>query len=264
MRANYEYDEVTEGIRSQHERNSIANNIENASRYLQELLPDNWAELDDLQREIIHGQLDLRLAELNPVGVPCALDHDFLRGCLEPTLSYVSEMELLEAPSDFYQVEWITDYIERTEWGTFDAWRELTVDQKLEALNDLEQTAARIGHRPTAFIELEKLPEKHRGHYNYGTNTITLNKELLEASSRNPEAMKTVINTILHEGRHAYQNYNVYVRSVHPDLAEVCQWRQNLENYRDPKIWGYPNYYKQPVEIDARNFAGNIVNRIFA
>ena len=75
MRANYEYDEVTEGIRSQLERNSIASDIENASRYLQELLPDNWEELNDQQREIIHGQLDLRLAELNPVGVPCALDH---------------------------------------------------------------------------------------------------------------------------------------------------------------------------------------------
>lgn len=262
MRANYEYDEVTEGIRSQLERNSIASNIENASRYLQELLPDNWAELNDQQREIIHGQLDLRLAELNPVGVPCALDHDFLRGCLEPPLWYVSEVELLEAPSDQYQVEWIIDYIERTEWGTFDAWRELTVDQKLEALNDLEQTAALIEHRPAASVVFKDIAD--HGYYNDNTNTITVSMKDVLDSARDPKAMKEVMDTILHEGRHAYQHYNAYERSVHPDLAEVCQWRQNLENYCDPKIWGLQNYYCQPVEIDARNFAGNIVNRIFA
>ena len=261
MRANYEYDEVTEGIRSQLERNSIASDIENASRYLQELLPDNWEELNDQQREIIHGQLDLRLAELNPVGVPCALDHDVLRGCLETILSKSPE-GMLEAPSDQDQIKRIRNHMmERVNLRSFEAWQKLSLEQKIETLNDLEQTAARIAHRPGASIKLETLPKTRLGSYNYDTNTIKLNKEVLEASSRDPEAMKTVINTILHEGRHAYQNYNVYVRSIHPDLAEVGKWRQNLENYRDPKIWGFQNYYWQPVEIDAREFAKNVLNQ---
>ena len=144
---------------------------------------------------------------------------------------------------------------------SFEAWQKLSLEQKIETLNDLEQTAARIAHRPVASIKLETLPKTRLGSYNYDTNTIKLNKEVLEASSRDPEAMKTVINTILHEGRHAYQNYNVYVRSIHPDLAEVGKWRQNLENYRDPKIWGFQNYYWQPVEIDAREFAKNVLNQ---
>lgn len=44
----------------------------------------------------------------------------------------------------------------------------------------------------------------------------------------NPNIHKEVINTILHEGRHAYQHYNVDVKCIHESGAEVETWREKF------------------------------------
>lgn len=43
-----------------------------------------------------------------------------------------------------------------------------------------------------------------------------------------PYYHRQTIDTVVHEGRHAYQHYNVEVRTVHESDAEVASWRENF------------------------------------
>ena len=78
------------------------------------------------------------------------------------------------------------------------------------------------------------------------------------------ESYKETLNTLLHEGRHAYQYYNLDVQQVEPNSELVNSWRANLEilgydngerPYPDYLDLGYWEYYTQPVEVDARVYA---------
>ena len=102
-----------------------------------------------------------------------------------------------------------------------------------------------------------------------------MNSKFVMSDSK--EAYKDVLDTIIHEGRHAYQHYNVDQKCVHDSLSEVNTWR---ENFYDPQYRyysgntlvvigpnkvgnvGYRLYYYQPVEIDARNFAADVMFKL--
>jgi hypothetical protein len=91
---------------------------------------------------------------------------------------------------------------------------------------------------------------------------------------------REVIDTIIHEGRHAYQHYNTDVKTIHESMSEVMTW---YENFYSPEYQYYHSgtqkviipyndgtmhdvdfrlYYYQPVEIDARNFAADVMKRL--
>lgn len=77
--------------------------------------------------------------------------------------------------------------------------------------------------------------------------------------------MYEVLETVVHEGRHAYQDYNVNECEVHPRHLEVVSWSETMEGGK----WGYSGgsssllgqrlYEQQSVEIDARNFAADVL-----
>ena len=71
-----------------------------------------------------------------------------------------------------------------------------------------------------------------------------------------------VIDTIAHEGRHAYQHYAVEHPGFHPDEHEVEYWRANFETYLQPNLYGFDAYWMQPVEVDARRYGG-VVSALF-
>ena len=70
------------------------------------------------------------------------------------------------------------------------------------------------------------------------------------------------------EGRHAYQDYNINVCEVHPRHSEVESWAETMGDGK----WGYWGdcstligqrlYEQQSVEIDARNFAHDVTDKI--
>lgn len=69
--------------------------------------------------------------------------------------------------------------------------------------------------------------------------------------------------TVTHELRHAYQyaaigNHGVYgYESPYTEPASVIQlWLENIYNYKTPDRDGYETYATQPIEWDARDFAG--------
>ena len=77
-----------------------------------------------------------------------------------------------------------------------------------------------------------------------------------------------MINTVVHEGRHAYQDYNIHVCEVHPRHSEVVSWAETMGDGKW-QYWGDCStelgqrlYEQQSVEIDARNFANDVVSKI--
>lgn len=52
-------------------------------------------------------------------------------------------------------------------------------------------------------------------------------------------------------------------REVHPRGAEIENWRLNSDSdlgYLDAQTWGFELYEYQPMEADARAFAGDVLN----
>lgn len=187
------------------------------------------------------------------------------------------EPKYLEAPSDKEQQEQIAEALCDMEELDFDNWTKLSVKGKVEVLNKLEQRIADIEHRPAATIRAEEMDPDLNGYELDGE--IALNKENLQNTDLSPENLEKVLETMIHEGRHAYQEYNVNERMVHSSEAQVESWRENYEvlGYAsgDPiynSIFGfeYTNdglrhvgarlYYYQPVEIDARQFAADTMS----
>ena len=116
------------------------------------------------------------------------------------------------------------------------------------------------------------------GYHSNTEHKIALNAKYVGAN--NPNLHREVLDTIIHEGRHAYQRYNVDVKCIHESASEVKQWEKNFYDpewgyysYRGQKIYipfsdgkihdvGFRLYANQPVEIDARNFASDVLARL--
>ena len=78
-------------------------------------------------------------------------------------------------------------------------------------------------------------------------------------------SFKQTLDTLIHEGRHAYQDYNMTEREVHPREGEVNMWKWNENDigYQDANFCGFEAYAMQPVETDARAFAEDVLKSYF-
>lgn len=191
-------------------------------------------------------------------------------------LDYNSEFS--EYLTDLEMTEDIAEYIESVEELRYENWSRLSPKERVAVLNKVEYEIARIEHRPALRVDSELMPPKSLGYQSATEHKIALNSMYINAN--NPAIHREVIDTIIHEGRHAYQHYNVDVKCIHESMYQVEQWR---ENFYDPK-YGYYRYYGQkieipfgenkhydaawrlyyyqPVETDARKFAGDVMNRL--
>lgn len=103
------------------------------------------------------------------------------------------------------------------------------------------------------FVEME--PYKLGG-YNYETNSIELNSNYLENSDSTD-----LLNTILHESRHAFQNkciVNPESVSVKGNIIDV--WKDNMDHYINP-AFDQEAYENQEVEKDANYFADSVMKK---
>ena len=191
---------------------------------------------------------------------------------------FLNRSENIEFLTDLEMTENIADYLESVEKLKYDKWCTLSLEQKAELINELEQNIAAIEHRPALRVELEDMEPRSFGYQDEYNHKIVLNSRLVGVNS---SAMhREVIDTIVHEGRHAYQHYNVDVKMIHESGSEVKTWEQN---FYDPEYQYYSSgtqriyipyndgtmhdidfrlYYYQPVETDARNFAGDVLAKL--
>ena len=147
-------------------------------------------------------------------------------------------------------------------------WQHLERSEKVDVLNQLETKIASIEHRPPCPIKDVKLKPGLWGGYNPVTKTIDINRDYIDKSGKDYYFYSEIVDTLVHEGRHAYQDYNVNERIVHPRHSEVESWSDTMAGGK----WGYWGdcsnelgqrlYEQQSVEIDARNFAADVISRM--
>lgn len=220
-------------------------------------------------------ELILRIDEVQGGCPPAAIDKDpLLAELIEPIRDQIP-VEYLEAPSDLEQVAQISDVMTDFEQLRPEEWQELTLDERVAVLNDLESRIAEIEHRPACPIEVENLGnifdmcgelQGHMGYHEtslFGKERIVINSELV--GSNNPLYFKEVLDTIVHEGRHSYQTYNLCVRETHTSQGDLTNWQKNQDfwGYQDAEKCGFRAYWMQPLEADARKFAEDVLSAYY-
>lgn len=206
-------------------------------------------------------------------------------GVLDGMLKNI-ESRYFEAPPDQVQIEKIATYMSTCESLKFENWSKLSTDQMIEVFNELDRQIAIIEHRNPQLVKHGKFNEPNLFGVHAG-NEIIINSELLAKSALNPEILAKTLETFIHEGRHAYQCYNVFERRVHQSNATIDSWAENMQPYSPNNRLGYYSgdpvkipligpisftnehladiggrlYYYQPTEIDARIFASDVMEK---
>lgn len=106
-------------------------------------------------------------------------------------------------------------------------------------------------------ISLVELSKHNSGKYQKEDSSIVINLNNVDPSKDDTGSHDTVMRTIIHEMRHAYQ----WAAINNPDQFNVStetrrQWAYNYNHYVDGNKYGYKAYVEQPIEYDAKRFAG--------
>lgn len=168
------------------------------------------------------------------------------------------------------------DDVVRSEFNRIlnEKWQKMSVEERTKFLKDfLERFCKKFGIPEIAFYVSDlKDPEgkDSLGHYQNGNNNLLFKLFLGREGNRHIEVDLTNVNgteghtspsdlldTIVHEGRHAVQHYYI----EHPDQRpasisqeQVNAWKDNNEHYISPED-DFEKYRDQPMEKDAREFA---------
>ena len=187
---------------------------------------------------------------------------------VESLTAYVKEIG--PAPSMEVQARELSEYYRETPELQFENWKEMSVSERLNALAALEEEAAAISHRLPMTVRLESMGDTTMGYQHEGE--LVLNEKLVQSDDF--DCYTQSMKTLLHEGRHAYQSFNLGLDKLGIPPVEQNQeylnaWKVNLETlgYDDPEdFWwdgmGYERYYTQPIEVDARAFANEATRQM--
>lgn len=178
--------------------------------------------------------------------------------------------EANRAPTMEIQARELGEYFRETPELKFENWTEMDIDERLNAVQNLENEAAAIAHRPPMQVRYEQLGEGHLGYQN--REGLTINATYL-ISDRPGDYVET-LDTVIHEGRHAYQSENIALAESGKPVIEqntewVKAWQVNMLElgYSDPDRFsfdglGFERYYTQPIEVDARAFAAQAIHEM--
>lgn len=243
--------ENIEGFETAKDYESISGLTDSYRDYIEEVLPTQ-------NQELIVARID----ELSTSQPPQAIDSNPEVAALLGDSVESFDSKYLEAPNDIEQAEQISDAMLEIEGTDYTEWQRLSPQQRVEMLQKVENAAAKIAHRESCPIIVKSLGENHFGYYSPETKTITLNSDYLKGDG---ESYKMSLDTVIHEGRHAYQDYNLHERQVHSSPGDLTNWYLNhyKYGYQDVQTFGFCRYWMQPVEADARKFAEDVTTKFF-
>lgn len=147
-----------------------------------------------------------------------------------------------------------------------DTFQSLNYEEKCEVIKAIICCEGRYLGLCEINIEFKELKDEILGQYCHSTRTITINSKQIKDGSLSGGSNKEVLNTCLHETRHAYQSLmgDLYAQ-VSPEQRNllaftehgVGSWCNNIDNYHSDTsdIEGCVEYYNQPIEKDAREYA---------
>jgi len=230
-------------------------------------------ELDFIGECITPPRVDELIARIDDIQgskPPKAIDSNpEIAKMLEPIRDQIPT-KYLEAPDDMEQVRLISEIMSATPELKPEVWKELSLQKRIDVLNKLENQIAQIEHRnpcPIVVEDLGKITKTPHGLLGsmgvhstngFGKEEITINSRLI--MSDDPEFFEEALNTLIHEGRHSYQTYNLTHRSVHTSAGDLTNWYRNLNEFGYQRSkFGYKLYWMQPIEADARKFAEDVL-----
>ncbi len=144
----------------------------------------------------------------------------------------------------------------RTAGLTQNDWGSASPDQRLVSLQELENQLSDQQQRHTCEIRIYAGNPSEYGYYSAkDPEHLYLNQSLLEDAS----SLKAAVETVAHEGRHAYQDHCICYPEDHPEIdqARIDLWRDNFANYVPPDV-DYAKYRSQPIEVDAFDYEVSI------
>ena len=157
------------------------------------------------------------------------------------------------------QVSEGSDVLRNTEGLREDRWSTLDVTDRLGVLSDVEARMANMQGRPPVPVTMESMAPAEYGGYSSDQRQITLNENHLSGDTM---PATEFADTIVHEGRHAYQDYAVQHPGFVSDQKTVDAWADNQSHYRDMQTYGADRYREQPLEKDAWEYAERVVKPI--
>ena len=142
-----------------------------------------------------------------------------------------------------------------------ETWSRLTREEKLDALQELENRAAEgLGNKPCE-VSLEQMNGAQKGYYQDGK--IFINESLVEKGELRVQyddgttdtyqllsANAELMDTIHHENFHGYQMESIDGRVEHNNADEVELWSANKDSYIGSEL-ELPTYRIQPLEKSA-------------
>jgi len=142
-------------------------------------------------------------------------------------------------------------------------WNKLAGQERAAVIQTIENEVAHREGRPSRSVSLfNEMPQNGyvtAGYYYPRDQTIRMNQFELNGPPNR------CLDTILHEGRHAYQHSAVKGEIQHHDKAQLAAWTDNMKpgHYIDAEK-NRRAYYRQPVEADAREYAAIVSRQILA
>ncbi len=166
-------------------------------------------------------------------------------------------------PSDIrqeYDGEMTEVYLEQCRKLERHTWSALSREERLAVLQEIcdYECLAVLGMDRVSVIPGEPSSEGALAEYSDSDRSFTIDAEYLESGSA-----ENVVETVLHELRHAYQYrmaelYELLEEQLGGKYLTLYPLRQaeafgrNLSDYRVVGIHGYDAYYEQTVEVDSR------------
>jgi len=150
-----------------------------------------------------------------------------------------------------------------------DLWAKSSAEERLDSLQMLENQAAEAESRESRRI-MPTFYEDDSVMGCYSPNKpdeIQLNTKLLfpEYDETMDDSNYNAVNTVFHEGYHAYQNDAVDGLAEAQDEEECTKWQENREPgvYFNPQKGApYEIYTSQPLERDAKSFANEQTDQL--
>lgn len=175
--------------------------------------------------------------------------------------SYIqkSNYKLKYSPDDLleYERDPLADYTDTLLMLQEDRWNTLSKEEKCSVLNEivkLEYETLGISKEPVVYFS----PIEKGTNAFYKSSDETINISMNELMT---ESSETLLNTVLHEVYHAYQNELIDLFWKTPEQYRELLFFKNIPSYvnemahYDSGEESFADYYTQKCEVDARKYA---------
>ena len=177
------------------------------------------------------------------------------------------------APDDGIKAKEAADIINSTVELRPENWGRLTIDEKRNVLQGVENRLAAATNRYACTVVFEPMRQGMNGYHN-NCGKIALNIDMFKDTS--PAGIRGIVTTLVHEGRHEYQAANIRCLQmgyppIEPNIEKVQAWWINMidlgyetgeSSVFDFRQLGFKRYLAQPIEVDARAFAAEVLAKV--